>query len=302
MAQLAHKLIGLMAQTAIHAGASSSDDLIDLPIQREAHSDWPVIVGSGVKGAWRAKAEVEIKQQKEVITTIFGPDTNNASDHAGAIMVSDARLLLLPVRSLSSHFKWVTCPALLTRFARDKRRLGFPEQEKLTDMFNTINENSSLVFSETAELHLEEYRFETKLTKNEALLTELLSLMGSDYKNELIANLVIISNDHFHHFCRAAIPVQAHIAIDSETKTVKKGALWYEESLPAETLMYNCLSFSDDRSDRGNKMSANDLAGCFVTELIDSTPYLQVGGNATVGMGWFALTVVGHEEGEACVE
>ena len=285
MTHLAHKLVGMMAQTAIHAGASSNENLIDLPIQREAHSDWPVIAGSGVKGAWRAKAEVEVKQQKEVISAIFGPDTNNASDHAGAIMVSDARLLLLPVRSLTSHFKWVTCPALLTRFLRDKKRLGLTAEMMNFD----IPENTALVLQESGDLHLEEYRFTTQVQENDALVEQLLGLMGEDRRDELQANLTIISDDEFRYFCRAAIPVQAHIAIDSETKTVKPGALWYEETLPAETLMYNCLTFSHDRSK--TKLTAEDLAGCFEAELIDATPYLQVGGNATVGMGWFSLTV-----------
>jgi CRISPR-associated protein Cmr4 len=286
MTYLAHKLVGMMAQTAIHAGASSNENLIDLPIQREAHSDWPVVVGSGVKGAWRAKAEVEVKQQPEVLTAIFGPDTHNASDHAGAIMVSDARLLLLPVRSLTSHFKWVTCPALLTRFARDKQRLGFGGD---IHQFS-VGKETALVLTEQAEdLHLEEYRFKTQQIENEALIHELISVMGDSYQDELLKNLTIISDDQFRYFCRAAIPVQAHIAIESQTKTVKPGALWYEETLPAETLMYNCLTFSDDRSQ--GKMSAEDLAECFSNELIVTSPYLQVGGNATVGMGWFALTV-----------
>ena len=290
MTYLVHKLIGLMAQTAIHAGASSNENLIDLPIQREAHSDWPVVVGSGVKGAWRAKAEVVVKQQPKVINAIFGPDTNNASDHAGAIMVSDARLLLLPVRSLTSHFKWVTCPALLTRFARDKQRLGFAGGIPQL----TIDDDTALVMTEqTDALHLEEYRFTSRKIEDaqliDTLVSDFLAVMGESYQDELMKNLTIISDDQFRYFCRAAIPVQAHIAINSETKTVKPGALWYEETLPAETLMYNCLTFCDDRSP--GKMSAEDLAECFLAALIEASPYLQVGGNATVGMGWFALTI-----------
>ena len=55
---------------------------------------------------------------------VFGPDTGQASDHAGALLVGDARLVLLPVRSLTTHFKWVTCPALLDRLRWDTARLG----------------------------------------------------------------------------------------------------------------------------------------------------------------------------------
>lgn len=295
MTQLAHILVGLMAQTSIHAGASSSENLIDLPIQREAHTDWPVIVGSGVKGAWRSKAEIEIKQQKEVLETIFGPDTDHAADHAGAIMVSDAKLLLLPVRSLTSHFKWVTCPALLKRFIRDKQRLGF--KVELPSL--AINNNQAQVFNSLdGDLHLEEYRFTVQSCSETQLLAQLLPLMSGYNEDELTAKLTIVSDDDFRYFCRAAIPVQAHIAINSESKTVKPGALWYEETLPSETLMYNCITFSPSRNSN-IEMSASDLSACFNNELITEAPYLQVGGNATVGMGWFNLTYVNNEQGGA---
>jgi CRISPR-associated protein Cmr4 len=292
MTHLSHTLVGLMAQTAIHAGASTNENLIDLPIQREAHSDWPVIVGSGVKGAWRAKAEVVFNNQPDVVTSIFGPDTDNASEHAGAIMVSDARLLLLPVRSLTSHFKWVTCPALIARFQRDKRRLGIDTNKNTSHDHNEdVPDNTAIVFNDkTDKLHLEEYRFDVQKGTNDDIIDELLSVMGDYSREDLTANLTIVSDDQFRYFCRAAIPVQAHIAIDSNTKTVKKGALWYEETLPAETLMYNCLSFSKSRST--DTRTSEDLAYCFNDGLINPSPYLQIGGNATVGMGWFTLTVV----------
>ena len=37
--------------TPCHAGSGSSMGIVDLPIQRERHTNWPVIQSSGVKGA-----------------------------------------------------------------------------------------------------------------------------------------------------------------------------------------------------------------------------------------------------------
>jgi len=98
-------LLGLWAQTSIHAGAGSSIDGIDLPIQREGHNGWPCVFGSSVKGALRAKAE-DLWGKNDGVRYIFGPDSDSdkASEHAGALMVSDARLLLLPVRSFNRLF------------------------------------------------------------------------------------------------------------------------------------------------------------------------------------------------------
>lgn len=136
MAHPANTLLGLLAETSIHAGAGHSVGAIDLPIQREAHTDWPCVFGSAVKGALRTLAEDRMcgeqiddsgivkKERREVLYAIFGPDTSKASEHAGALIVGDARLVLLPVRSLTTHFKWVTCPALLDRLRRDADRLG----------------------------------------------------------------------------------------------------------------------------------------------------------------------------------
>ena len=97
-----HALLGLTAETSLHAGTGRSTGVIDLPIMRESHTGWPCVYGSAVKGALRGLAH---SSQSTAIHDIFGPDTQNASDHAGALAVGDARLLLLPVRSLSSHFK-----------------------------------------------------------------------------------------------------------------------------------------------------------------------------------------------------
>ena len=119
-------LLGLWAETSIHAGAGSSVAGVDLPIQREAHNGWPCVFGSAVKGALRAKAEEKWGKDNDSVRLVFGSDyeTDTTSGHAGALLVGDARLLLMPIRSLTGHFKWVTCPDLLKRVQRDAQRLN----------------------------------------------------------------------------------------------------------------------------------------------------------------------------------
>lgn len=290
MKNMTHQLVGLVAQTAIHAGASSSDNLIDLPIQRESHTDWPVIFGSGAKGAWRSKAELNSGLSPELIATLFGPDTNNAAEHSGSTLVSDIRLLLLPVRSLTSHFKWVTCPSLLQRFERDLKRLNIASPFQL-EIKPALNDSSAIVLGDSNdELFLEEYRFEARKESHPNLINALVELIGESYRFQLETSLTIVSDDQFNYLCRAAIPLQARIAIDNANKVVKERKLWYEEYLPPETVMYNCLSFNLSRD--GNQYSSQDLQSLFVKELIADQNYLQVGGNATVGMGWFEVNPV----------
>ncbi len=46
-------IMSLYAVSPVHAGSGSSMGVVDLPIQRERHTNWPHIQASGVKGAMR---------------------------------------------------------------------------------------------------------------------------------------------------------------------------------------------------------------------------------------------------------
>lgn len=109
------QMLGMLAETFIHPGQGQSVGAIDLPVAREAATDYPFIAGSSLKGAMRAV--FEHKNSTEEANKLFGKQ-----DNAGNLLVSDARLLLLPVRSLTSAYKWLTCPHLLERLQRDMAR------------------------------------------------------------------------------------------------------------------------------------------------------------------------------------
>lgn len=293
----ANAILGLLAQTSIHAGTGSTTGVIDLPIQREGYNGYPCIFGSSMKGALRTRAETQYGKGNTSVTFVFGPDTNNASEHAGAIMVSDARLLLLPIRSLTSQFKWVTCPDALNRFQRDVNRFGV---NTATVAIPAVSGNNAIVPTPTIvppqtvplSLFLEEYRFEANSANLDSLINSLANLMQrDDAQAALQQQLVIVSDDMFAHLCQHATPVNAHIAIDSDTKTVRNGALWYEETLPPETLLYVGISAVNARA-KDAEMPADSILGA-VTGLFTDKPWLQVGGNETVGMGWCAVKIVG---------
>ncbi len=283
-------LLGLWAETSIHAGAGSAVDGVDLPIQREGHSGWPCVFGSAVKGALRAKAE-DKWGKNESVRLVFGPDSDSdkASEHAGALMVGDARLLLLPVRSLTGHFKWVTCPALLERLKRDTQRLGLPQVYEVPVVADS--ETVVQVKASTVDLLLEEYRFKVR---NEVLdgLIQIVSEISGIEATALTEQLVIVDNDTFSYLSQYATPVTAHIAIDNEKKIVKRGALWYEETLPPETVFYCALSANRAR-DKASEMQAEAILKSITETLFAQSPYLQLGGNETVGMGWCKVTVKG---------
>ncbi len=300
-------LLGLITETSLHAGAGSSAGVIDLPIQREAHNDWPCVFGSSVKGALRSRGETMLGQNREEVFTIFGPDTSNAADHAGALAVGDARLLLLPVRSLTSAFRWVTCPEALCRLQRDAARLGLAECFSFTVPSVTADEalvvpsvaaDKALVASGTGNLFLEEYRFTQEPNDAVAAMVPFLAclLKRDNAKDELSQRLTLVSNDTFSHLVRAAVPINPHIALDAGSKTVIDGALWYEETLPPETVLYLPLIAFASRNP-ALKLTAQEVLTKATGLFPKGDPWLQLGGNETVGMGWCAVSVLSAVEG-----
>ena len=294
-------LLGLIAQTAIHAGTGQNTGIIDLPIQREGHNGWPCVFGSAIKGAMRANAEQYYN--KNGINIIFGPETDQAGDYASAIMMSDARLVLFPVRSLSSQFKWVTCPAALERLNLDRQRFGFdaiPLNRLSPGEMQAITHSTH---AETAikSVYLEEYRFDLIEHNLDKVLHLLKPLLASDYTQaQLDQQLVIVSNDNFSYLVQHATPVNAHIAIEAESKTVKAGALWYEETLPPETVLYVGVTAVNARHpDHLLEWQAQKVLRVLLG-MFEKHPWLQIGGNATVGMGWCSVCDSRnyHDQGE----
>ncbi len=304
MTKQANCIMGLYAQTSIHAGTGQNTGAIDLPIQREGHNGYPCIYGSAMKGALRSHAETQYGKAHDKVTLSFGPEMSDkgGSDHAGALMIGDARILLLPIRSLTSQFKWVTCPAVLSRYKQDAKRFGIEADFVIPEIPNTSGKDEAFAVihedkdkDKDRSLFLEEYRFKEKTHDLQKIITTLSQLMAtqSDTEQNLQQQLTIISNDMFSHISEHATPVNAHIAIDSITKTAKSGALWYEETLPPETLLYVGISANASRKEKDDTSAESILSylnNLFFAEGV--SPFLQVGGNETVGMGWCAVKTI----------
>lgn len=292
-------LLLLTSETPLHAGAGQSVDGIDLPIQREVHTDWPCVYGSAVKGALRAHAEQRMEPKSTAITDLFGPDHGGAQErdtsHAGALLVGDATLLALPVRSLQSSFKWVTCPQALQRFARTAERLGLQLQ------WPTITQPApeKALGQGDAKLFLEEFRFEQSPDACIGALAKALAPLsgGALDAATLEQRLVVVHDDIFSFLARNATSVQPHIAIDSTTKTVKDGALWFEETLPPETLLYVPLTATASRR-KGSALTAAQVLEQFEQLLPAGKNWLQLGGNETTGMGWCRVGIARASAGQ----
>lgn len=272
-------VLSLLAETFIHSGTGRNEGAIDLPVAREAATDYPYIPGSGMKGALRDYAREYWKNGGAgKIDKCFGKEN---VENAGGVLVSDARLLLLPVRCLTSAYKWITCPLVLERLRRDLKRSG----SAISVPGITSPPSGRYLGSDNGVLYLEERTFERE-NDLPGGLTGMLSKFIADEqaRTRLAERMLILHDDDFNWFARYALSVQARNVLN-ENKTSKN--LWYEESLPPDTLMVSLLG------ERINDSGLDDLK-----KLLTDHPYLQTGGNETVGQGWFNIKIVGDSSGQ----
>ncbi len=82
-------LLFIHAQTSLHPGSGVALGVVDLPVQRERHTQWPVIPGSTLKGILRDACSRQ-DGNSEQLQAVFGPEKNHAADHAGALSLTDA--------------------------------------------------------------------------------------------------------------------------------------------------------------------------------------------------------------------
>lgn len=278
-------IIGMLAETPVHPGAGRSTGFVDLPVARESITEYPVIVGSSLKGALkdRARDKWPGKKAEKEGETVQSPEVAEAfgkQDGAGNLVVSDARLLLLPVRSLTGQYKWATCPYLLERLERDIQRSGYAAKLKIPKL-GTKPKTGTAQAEGTGKIFLEEREFKIDGKVDSIIIESISQLMPNKASADRLAGqLIVLNDDDFKWFASYGLPINARNVLDEDTKTSLN--LWYEETLPQDCLFYTLFM------ERGEK--AIDLVKTLVKEL----PYLQVGGNETVGQGWFALKLVGE--------
>lgn len=285
------KLFLLHAISPLHAGTGRGVGMIDLPIAREKATGLPYVPGSSIKGVLRDACKDDVIQKK-----VFGPKTDDGpEEHAGAINVSDMRILLFPVRSLRGTFAWVTSPLLLRRLKRDAdaanfnsfNALGIPEP---ADTACAVSSNGCKVTSESNQVVLEDLDLSAGTDENvktwAGKLGEYLFADDDYWQKALNARLCIVSDDILSFLLESGTEVIARIALKEDTKTVKDGALWYEESLPAESILTGIVAAV------GVKESEAKSEDVFTTVKSITAKPLQVGGNATVGRGLCQMHLV----------
>jgi len=277
----------LKVLTPLHVGSGTSLGYVDLPIYREAHTDFPAIPSTSIKGVLRSEEikkvakhlnkepkdieelmekeeEKEIPEELKRIRKLFG-----TQDREGSLAFLDAKILFFPVKSLRGIFSLVTCPYSIHRFLRDigvkKENIPIPTNDDKCIVFsenvNTLTHNGKKV------VVLEEFTLEVEETKQPQIIGSL------PVEKERV---VIVSDNLFKFIVKNYTEVQTHIKVDLKTGTVESGKLWTEEYVPAEAVFYFQIK------NLGNSNYE-----------IENEKVLQLGGNSSTGKGF--VEVVKYE-------
>lgn len=263
----------------------------------------------------------QLRRWADRIHDLFGPPPPDSgegnpqpSDFAGAISIQDARLLLFPVRSARCGWAWLTSPMCLDRLGRDLDTLGLPPRD--LPKLGEVPEGGawvaagSTVKMQTAVI-LEDLYFPAterpEVAKLAAWLKRALPA-GDGYRpfaERLARQLVVVNDTAFAEMARRCTEVATRVRLDPELRTVQQGALWTEESLPAESLLWSPLLFGRLRRKQETAEQSNGQATRPHTRAKDASEaaardilYLALGREALPG-GRPAKDVLKREELDA---
>ncbi|KYG10842.1 hypothetical protein BE21_58705 [Sorangium cellulosum] len=323
-------LLFIYAETSLHAGSGIALGAVDLPIQRERMSNLPMIQGSGVKGAlreafrqrWRKDERAWKEELEHLWLTLFGHEPPGQESRgepaelfAGALSLTDARLLLLPVRTVRGGFAWVTSPMALARLGRDWEVIqpGAAKVPAWTSL--SPGEGVSLVAPKATviaegSLLIEDLDYPASEDERVAGLAKWLATNAfpqtpgfEPFRERLARQLAVLHDTDFTFLAEHATEVVTRIRLDPATGTVQAGALWSEESLPAESVLYSVAFLSNgrrpDRPSQGRNGEQTSRKRYRAADLTDALrkytgegTRTRLGGDRTVGRGLVSLRLL----------
>lgn len=279
-------LLYLYAESPVHTGAADSADVLDLPVQREAATGYPVIWGQSLKGALRQAARDSWDRPR--VDALFGSAIEDPGESGGTtpgvLAVGDAQLVAMPVPTLRRTFAWLTSEIALGRLARKYSALGravpqvpqvAPDSGLAADAEWTASPSEVLgpllvSLGNAPDQHLIEWagQIAGDAFGNDSGFAPFAAKFGRD----LVLGGSSVTPTLLAECTEQAVRVQ----LDTASKTVKNGP-FYSEYLPAETILAAALTLRGAGTAPGSRAAD-------VRELLNGK-LLRIGGDETLGKG-----------------
>ena len=261
----------LYSLAPIHCGGEG--DLGNISeITREVHTNFPYIPGSSLRGSLRN--EVESYQNQEVANRLFGQELTDGKMGVHQIWFGDARLLWVPMRTMSVKgedvFTWVSCPTLL----RDCALISQRTFDGFAALTGAVGSRKDIYMVADARVEVEAMTEEQirsiELTENWS------SSLGDDTKSQWRNNRIVLPDNDFQVLMEHSLWTQVRNVI---ADTGGAGIFWTDVCIPRDTIFYYAWGYSVAKND---PIQAADCEA--MQEIL--TGLIQVGGQANVGRGW----------------
>ncbi len=272
------KIYHLVSQTVLHCGAGQSIGTVDQPIMREKATHLPIAPSASVRGVMKQYFWQHAMEKAELTRTLFGDNKRS-----GALSLTDAHLLLLPVRSVYGVLAYVTCPFILRRYQADQPTLAslpIPVTGTEQAFVTSANRNSAPNQTEkTVVLDLLDLPAQADDAAEQWATKISESVYPDDVESRayLHDRIIILPDDLFTFLTQTAMDIRSRIRIDPKTGVVADGALWTEENLPAESVLWGGYAIQEHSDQTGSEAGFQ--------EVMQISPLLQLGGNAGTGSG-----------------
>jgi len=278
----------LYSLAPIHCGGEGDLGNI-LEIAREAHTNFPYIPGSSLRGSLRD--ELLQFAGKEVADRLFGKELANG-DQMGVHQVwfGDARLLWVPMRTMSMQggdvFTWVSCHSLL----RDHALIA--KQPKATFPDQPVGDRPGRYTIADAQLDVTAFSEEHKSAI--ALAGNWHSDLSSAVKSTWEKSRIVLPDADFQVLMEHSLWTQVRNKIQEIAEDGTGGSaeiFWTDVCIPRDTIFYYAWGYNLLKDNSVTTDDHNSLKTIL-------TGLLQVGGQANVGRGWVQSWIV-HEEAPA---
>ncbi len=188
---------------------------------------------------------------------------------------------------LPRHVRLVYFPALLADAPPDARAAGVAELPNAPPPLpdDKVHHATDTALNEGGHIFLEDLNFTTQECPTAtAWADKIASWVFPDdeaWQMQFKRRFVVIPDTAFDFLCETGTEVHTRVRIDNETKTVARGALWMEESLPAEAILAGIVQCDRIFDRNGGDITPDGLIDRFAGKSLS----LQIGGKATVGRG-----------------
>jgi len=233
----------ITAKTNLHVGNESGGDftIIDKAIQRDPLTALPCINSSSLKGAINEYCCKALNWKEDDLIRVFGSDKGKrkSDTQKGEAIFFDAKLLYLPQQDDNTLFHF----------------------ETTTNVVNMMNKRVQL-FDDTFN-----YVVEKNISDRPVVV-----LADKKKKDNQGREITVTADKQFEDKCSDDnLPIIARNVLDNgESKN-----LWYEQVLPAETVLYTII-----------QENGNDLANALDGQIV------QIGANATIGYGYCKFELI----------